>query len=174
LIVLCRVACLGLLPRVVFVLYFLLRRHPVSTLFPYTTLFRSRRPCTGPRRAARGWLEPRTARPRFGWSRSRVLCLAAPVRARRGLGLRSGRPGRVVPSATPWAPPRVPYARHPPGGGRGLGLTSPLPAGVQGPSSTIARCNGGRTRPIRGPTSEDPHAGADRARSSPRANVSES
>src|SRR5690606_8045456 len=135
LIVLCRVACLGLLPRVVFVLYFLLRRHPVSTLFPYTTLFRSRRPCTGPRRAARGWLEPRTARPRFGWSRSRVLCLAAPVRARRGLWVTvratgAGRAERHALGATPGAV-RPPSPRWRPRPGLDVPVASRRPGTVK-------------------------------------------
>src|SRR4029078_13733818 len=53
-----------------FFLFLMIRRHPRSTLFPYTTLFRSsgrtsgggeRHPCRGAaRRRSRGWPRPRS------------------------------------------------------------------------------------------------------------------
>src|SRR6266511_6481872 len=58
-----------LLFTAIFVFFFLMiRRPPRSTLFPYTTLFRSRRHLRCPPRSLpgvdhRGWLLPYTARP---------------------------------------------------------------------------------------------------------------
>src|SRR5699024_12676989 len=76
-------------PRCVPVWFPLTRRPPTSTLFPYTTLFRSRIP----------W--------GLGCARARRLRRSGP--ARRGRGLTQGRPGEQVRSEEdgPTSPRRV-------------------------------------------------------------------
>src|SRR6266511_2753972 len=65
-IVLCPISCIKLIfvACVIICFFFLMiRRPPRSTLFPYTTLFRSRRPDAGTRRPLPAWLRPHHGRP---------------------------------------------------------------------------------------------------------------